>query len=131
MIKPRSHKLCLLEQLPDGQSRGFVVDLEDGRKTLLAVRTGNSVYIYINACPHIGTPLDLKPDQFLNDDGSLIICSTHGALFEIDTGFCISGPCGGSSLSPVKSHIKDDWVYIDLNNDIPPPRTPTLVLNKN
>jgi len=131
MTKPCSHKLCRFDHLSDGQSRGFVVDVEGGRKTLLAVRSGNSIYIYINACPHIGTPLDLKPDQFLNDDGSLIICSTHGALFEIDTGFCISGPCGGSSLSPVKNHIKDDWVYIDLNSDIPPPRTPTLVLNKN
>jgi len=121
-------KLCRLDELPDGQSRGFFVDMAHGRKSLLAVRTGTSVYVYVNACPHIGTPLDIKPDQFLNGDGSLIICSTHGALFEIDTGFCISGPCAGAGLSPMKSHIKQGWVMIAPQDDIPPPRDPKLML---
>ena len=43
--------------------------------------------------PSSGIELNWMPDQFLESGGDLIICSTHGALFKIDDGLCISGPC--------------------------------------
>ncbi|MCB1849350.1 MAG: Rieske 2Fe-2S domain-containing protein, partial [Gammaproteobacteria bacterium] len=51
-----------------------------------------------NRCPHTGAPLDWSPDQFLDAEGRFIICAMHGALFEIESGRCIYGPCVNQSL---------------------------------
>jgi nitrite reductase/ring-hydroxylating ferredoxin subunit len=101
---PRLRPLCRLEDLPDGQSRGFA--------GLFAIRQGERVYAYVNSCPHIGVPLDWAPHRFLTRDGRRIICAVHGAEFEIDTGVCIRGPCLGDRLEPVMIHIKDGTVLV-------------------
>lgn len=84
--------------VPEGQARG--VTTGDGPTALEAVyvRRGGVLYAYENKCPHQGTPLETFPDKFLNEDGSLLICSTHGARFRVEDGFCISGPCKGARL---------------------------------
>ena len=61
---------------------------------------------YLNRCPHAGHPLDLRPQHFLTADGTLILCSSHGALFEKPTGYCVAGPCAGRSLIPVPLEVK-------------------------
>ena len=66
------------------------------------MREGSRVFGYRNVCPHTGSPLDWQPDDFLSEDGTHIMCHTHGALFEIADGFCVTGPCAGDSLTPIK-----------------------------
>ena len=74
--------LCRLEDIPDGGARGFPP--APGAFTgLFAVRRGAKGFVYVNACPHIGTPLDWVPGRFLSIDGRHIICATHGAEFTI------------------------------------------------
>lgn len=103
-----SHRLCSISDIPDGESRGF----EYQEMSLAAIRQGDKVYIYHNSCPHLGLPLEWQPDQFLNNDKSLIQCCTHGALFTIDEGLCISGPCHGASLTAVDCRIEDGEVFV-------------------
>ncbi|WP_248796157.1 Rieske (2Fe-2S) protein [Pseudomonas sp. MWU13-2105] len=86
--------LCDSNSLADNSSRGFEVD---GRP-LLAVRRDGRVYVYQNRCPHRGIALEWRPDQFLDPSASLIQCATHGALFLIESGECVAGPCAGQSL---------------------------------
>jgi nitrite reductase/ring-hydroxylating ferredoxin subunit len=52
------------------------------------------------------------PDEFLTKDREFIICSSHGAMYEIDTGLCIAGPCIGKSLRPVDAVVRDGVVYV-------------------
>jgi nitrite reductase/ring-hydroxylating ferredoxin subunit len=33
---------------------------------------------YVNLSPHVGTPLDLWPNEFFTDDGRALICSAPG-----------------------------------------------------
>ncbi|WP_372760662.1 Rieske (2Fe-2S) protein, partial [Litorivivens sp.] len=40
-------------------------------------------------------------NQFLDRDDSLIQCATHGALFVVETGECVAGPCMGDCLEAV------------------------------
>ena len=47
---------------------------------------------YVNRCAHAGTPLDWWPNEFFTDDGRLLVCATHGALFEPETGSCAGQP---------------------------------------
>jgi nitrite reductase/ring-hydroxylating ferredoxin subunit len=81
--------------VPEGEARGLT--LESGVELVLA-RRGGVLHIYENRCPHQGTPLETFPDKFLNGDGSLLICSTHGARFRVEDGVCVSGPCVGARL---------------------------------
>jgi nitrite reductase/ring-hydroxylating ferredoxin subunit len=62
------------------------------------VRAGTELRAYVNRCPHAGHALDLIPGRFLTADGALILCASHGALFEKSTGLCVAGPCPGRSL---------------------------------
>jgi len=106
-------ELCAVDDIPDGGSNGFFVDTADGRLLYMAIRRGAKVFVYVNSCPHTGGPLDLRPGQFLNADGTMIQCSTHGAEFRIDDGYCLSGPCEGDSLKAVNTEIHAGRVYVN------------------
>ncbi len=91
--------LCRLEEIEEGGAKGFVLEGEEGeRLEIFVIREGRALYAYENSCPHIGTPLDWTPDQFLDAAGENILCATHGALFRIEDGYCTAGPCAGDRL---------------------------------
>jgi len=100
--------LCDSNTLADNSSRGFEVD---GRP-LLAVRREGQVYVYQNRCPHRGIPLEWRPDQFLDPSASLIQCATHGALFLIESGECVAGPCAGQSLLAIPSKEDAQGIWL-------------------
>ncbi|MDD1506926.1 Rieske (2Fe-2S) protein [Pseudomonas sp. CNPSo 3701] len=103
-------RLCAPDELPEAQSRGF--DVEDVQ--LLAVRKGGEVFVYRNRCPHRGVPLEWQADQFLDPSASLIQCARHGALFLIESGECVAGPCEGQTLRPIDSREDGEGIWVDL-----------------
>jgi nitrite reductase/ring-hydroxylating ferredoxin subunit len=105
--------LCPLAAIADGESAGFVATRPDGERLgVLAVRRDAQVFAYVNSCPHTGAPLDFLPGTFLTLDKTLIQCATHGALFRIEDGFCVKGPCAGKSLVPVAVAVEDGAVRL-------------------
>ncbi len=103
--------LCRLEDIPDGASRGFG-PARGGFTGLFAVRRGDAVFVYMNVCPHVGTALDWAPDRFLTADGARIVCATHGALFDIEGGVCVQGPCVGDRLEAVPVRIVNGAILV-------------------
>ena len=106
-------RLCQLSELPDPGSRGFVLEGDNETLELFLVRTGQAVHGYRNSCPHTGGPLDWLPDQFLNIDNEFIQCATHAALFQIETGYCVSGPCAGERLIALKIVIENETIWLE------------------
>ena len=104
--------LCRLDEIADGGSRGFAVETARGTRDIFLVRRGGRVFAYENSCPHVGTPLDWVPHQFLAADGSHIVCATHGACFRIEDGLCFSGPCHGAHLASVTVELCDGLVTL-------------------
>ena len=102
--------LCRVGELADPGSKGFE-DI-DGQKPFFVVRRGPEVFGYRNTCPHYGAPLDWKPDAFLSYDKDMILCSMHSALFNIDDGICVDGPCPGQGLEPVTLELKDGRIFL-------------------
>ena len=49
-----------------------------------------------------------RKDAYLNGDCSRIVCSAHGAQFDIATGLCLLGPCLGQSLTRVPLAVDTD-----------------------
>jgi nitrite reductase/ring-hydroxylating ferredoxin subunit len=103
---------CALGALPEGAAKGFEWDGGGFGRNGFVVRRGGAVHAYLNQCPHTGGRLDWKPDAFLTKDRSLIMCSTHGANFRIDDGFCTAGPCMGMSLRPLAAALDGDDVVV-------------------
>lgn len=104
--------ICSLEQLPVDGCLGFTIGEGDWPMRGFVVRTRNEIKGYVNRCPHAGHPLNLRPNRFLTYDGSLIVCASHGALFEKSTGYCVAGPCAGKSLESVPLRIADGIVML-------------------
>tara|TARA_R110002072_G_scaffold27564_21_gene89721 strand:- start:666 stop:992 length:327 start_codon:yes stop_codon:yes gene_type:complete len=102
--------LCRLDELEDPGSKGF--ENIDGQKPFFVVRRGDEVFGYRNFCPHYGAPLDWKPDAFLSYDRDMILCSMHSALFNIDDGICVDGPCPGQGLEKIEIKIIENKIYV-------------------
>ncbi|MFC6335421.1 Rieske 2Fe-2S domain-containing protein [Pseudomonas sp. CCM 7891] len=102
--------LCPSYDLAQDASLGFDID---GRK-LFAVRREGVAYFYINRCPHRGVPLEWQPNQFLDPSASLIQCATHGALFLIESGECVAGPCAGQSLVALPGREDEQGLWVRL-----------------
>ena len=48
--------------------------------------------------------LDYGDGRCLHGERQLL-CNMHGALFEVDTGYCVDGPCSGDSLTRLPIEI--------------------------
>lgn len=103
-------QLCNLEQLTNHHSKGFEVQ----GQSLFVVRKNQQVFAYLNRCPHLGIELNWQEDGFLTYEKELIQCSTHGALFTIDKGHCVAGPCSGQQLTSLEVHIDQGVVWVNL-----------------
>ena len=94
---PGGVRLGPLHQIADGRARNFVVQMRAGRFHGFVVRRGDTVFGYVDRCPHMGLPLARKLDDYLA--GGMIACSWHGAMFAVEDGACVGGPCAGASLT--------------------------------
>jgi nitrite reductase/ring-hydroxylating ferredoxin subunit len=101
-------RLCHSDDIEEGCSKGF----ELGEKKLFAVKKDAVIFVYENRCPHLGIELEWLEDQFLDQEGALIQCSTHGALFTIEEGDCISGPCAGQQLRRLEVKLEAGEVFL-------------------
>lgn len=63
------------------------------------VKKGGRFYAYLNLCKHLPVTLDLNDGNFFTFDKSHFQCHMHGAMYEVETGFCVAGPCQGARLS--------------------------------
>jgi len=87
-------------------------DEPDRTLDLFLVIDGDDVHGYFNICPHQGTPLDLKPDIFLDIERKYIQCTTHSAKFQKHDGLCIGGPCAGQKLMKLPITVDDDGAVL-------------------
>jgi len=104
--------LCRLAEIADPGSRGFELDDRPGGRAIFLVRRGATLAAYVNSCPHTGGPLDWVEDQFLDLDRRHILCATHGALFRVEDGHCLAGPCKGQGLTAVAIVVAEGEVRL-------------------
>ena len=117
---PAGHRLCDIDALADGDSAAFEV----GTLSLMLIRHRGRFYAYANRCPHTGAPLDWVPGRFLDLQRRWIQCATHDALFRIDTGECVYGPCPGQALQALPLHLGQGAVWLSASSGNTPSRPP-------
>ena len=85
-----------------GAVHRFELELGPGRVSAFAFRTKGGARAYVNACPHFGVPLDGRGGDLFDRARRYLVCGTHGALFKLEDGACIQGPCMGDRLDALE-----------------------------
>lgn len=58
-----------------------------------AIRFQGLAHAYLNRCSHVAMEMDWQPERFFDPTGRWLVCATHGATYEPNTGACQGGPC--------------------------------------
>ena len=117
MSQHQSQRICLSEDLRErGLAVCYQVRRGDELVPAFVFRYQQRVYSYLNSCAHLKMEMDWTPGQFFDRESRYLICATHGALFEPESGLCVSGPCFGRSLTPigVQEIKKEVFLKLDL-----------------
>ena len=109
---PSGTRLCALAEIADPGAKGFSFRVEDRLFAGFLVRSAGRLRAYVDQCPHAGLPLAMVPDRFLTREGDLILCSAHGAMFRIEDGLCLAGPCAGRALAVWPVRVEDGQVVV-------------------
>ena len=105
--------VCPSAALVDGgDGVRFEVRRGGAPQAAFAIRHEGRVHAYVNRCAHLGVELDWQPGRFFAADGMVLICSTHGALYDPATGACLGGPCRGAGLVGVAVDEVDGEVVL-------------------
>ena len=110
--------LCRLDELKPTGCREFRLGGGQWPLQCFMVRAASGVHAYVNRCAHMELPLNLVPDRFLTHDGSMILCTAHGAIFEKSTGYCVAGPCAGRALASVPVEVVGEYVLLGEGVDV-------------
>ena len=104
--------LCAYDELPNPGSKGLTITIDDVPLNIFIVKKTKIIFVYENSCPHTLGPLDWTPDNFLDTDKNYIMCANHGALFQIEDGLCVYGPCKEQALCALPFTIKNGVIYL-------------------
>jgi nitrite reductase/ring-hydroxylating ferredoxin subunit len=105
---PEAVRICASEELVDGGDgvRRDAVS-KSGERTVFFVRYDGKPFGYLNQCAHVPMELDWSAGKFFESSGLYLMCATHGAIYEPDTGKCVGGPCRGARLRQVKTEERE------------------------
>ena len=102
--------VCKLDDIEENDAKGFNVE---GLSIVVAKKDG-MLFAYTNVCPHLGIELNFQPDVFMDLDKRYLHCANHGALFQIEDGMCVHGPCSGQSLQALPGSMEGDEFFVEL-----------------
>ncbi len=86
------------KNFPDQSAKSFKTKVKGRIFRGIVVRKGDKFFAYQNLCQHLPITLDLNDDGFFNHEKTHLQCHMHGAMYEIETGVCVAGPCVGAGL---------------------------------
>lgn len=104
--------LCALDEIPSPGSKGFRFREGEALFAGFVVRQGETLVGYVDSCPHAGWPLAGFAGRYLTRENDYILCAGHGALFKIEGGACVAGPCPGEALTPWPVAIRDGQIVV-------------------
>jgi len=109
--------LCRDEQIGEATT----LELEYCGTSVVVVRHEGELHAYWNSCPHLSVPLNWGPNRFLDPSKQYLQCATHGALFQLDDGLCVSGPCMDDRLDRIVIEREGGDHFITAGQPLPEP----------
>ena len=97
--------------LDGGKGVRFPVIAFGHPETGFVVRYAGKPFAYLNRCAHVPIELDWSQGDFFESSGLYLMCATHGAVYQPDTGKCAGGPCRGGRLRPIAVSERDGGIW--------------------
>ncbi|HOP21434.1 MAG TPA: Rieske 2Fe-2S domain-containing protein [Gammaproteobacteria bacterium] len=107
-------ELAKLKDIESGVLRECSIDTGQGQLSLILIEREEGFKAYTNSCPHQGRRLDFAENQFLMTENQELVCPAHGAVFELNKGYCLSGPCKGQSLRQIDIKVDEESIFAIL-----------------
>jgi nitrite reductase/ring-hydroxylating ferredoxin subunit len=99
-------------EMAPGSVKKFDLICQKYRIDAFLINYQGGFHAYVNRCRHMTTPLDFVRYQFFTEDGRRLICMTHGALYDPESGVCVDGPCKGQSLYALPVRVEGGEVLV-------------------
>ncbi|MBK7664026.1 MAG: Rieske 2Fe-2S domain-containing protein [Sterolibacteriaceae bacterium] len=110
----KSVRICSSTEVVErGQGHRFELRQAGESAPAFVVRYNGRARAFFNRCAHVSVELDWELGQFFDPTRVYLICSTHGAIYEPDSGRCIAGPCKGARLSAIAVQELDGWIFLE------------------
>lgn len=97
-----------------GESRTFDFPRNGRMAQGFLIRYRDGYHAYLNQCCHWPVPLDLGDGDFFYAQADRIVCKTHGAAYQADTGLCDFGPCVRASLDSYPVSVQGDQARVTV-----------------
>lgn len=111
--------ICPPGMLTDGgHGVRFTVRQQGALLPAFAIRYRGRVHAYLNRCAHKLTELDWEPGEFFDAERRYLVCATHGALYDPESGLCVAGPCRGASLVRVPVRETATGIHLQAPDEI-------------
>lgn len=109
----RERLICASAALREGgDGVRFEVGSGVARRAAFVVRFEGLPRAYLNECAHVPTELDWLEGQFFDEQKRLLVCATHGAMYDPASGRCVAGPCRGASLRRLAVEEREGGVFL-------------------
>jgi nitrite reductase/ring-hydroxylating ferredoxin subunit len=118
--RPELHLCASAELAEKGRAHVFDVLHYGEPARAFALRYEGRVVAYLNRCLHVPAEMDWQQGEFLDSSKQFILCATHGAAYEPQTGRCAGGPCGRGRLTVIDIVERDGQVYWYPSRDTRP-----------
>jgi nitrite reductase/ring-hydroxylating ferredoxin subunit len=99
------------DELRPGQTKKFLLECGGREVEAFLLNHAGSFHAYVNQCRHVPMNMDWVENQFFSEDGCHVLCATHGALYEPDSGECVAGPPLGKRLIRVPLAFAGEEIY--------------------
>ncbi len=106
-------KIAEVNDLAECATKKFSFTRGDRAQEGFVVRFNDEFYAYENICRHLSITLDYGDNRFFDTKGEMLMCQTHGAVYEPCTGLCTRGPCAGASLYALKVTEEGGELWFD------------------
>jgi nitrite reductase/ring-hydroxylating ferredoxin subunit len=118
MGQSREVVVATVGDLVPGATRKFLLPTAGEPTEAFLVNVDGALHAWVNRCRHVEITMDWVEGRFLDESGRYVVCATHGALYEPDTGKCVSGPPFGRFLIRVPLRVDGDQVVASVPEEL-------------
>ncbi|MGH7814872.1 MAG: Rieske (2Fe-2S) protein [Candidatus Binataceae bacterium] len=107
------YKVAAADAIAPGESLKFMLPIRGADEECFLINYRGKFYAYVNRCRHVPMAMDWVENQFFAGEGRYLMCQTHNACYEPETGECVAGPAAacGKLLYRVPIEVEDGAIY--------------------
>ena len=106
-------RIATAKEVKEGKTVKFSFTRDDRPQEGFVGQFKGKLFAYNNTCRHLPISLDYGDNRFFDLKGETLVCQTHGAVYEPDSGLCTRGPCAGASLYALEVIEEDGVLWFD------------------